>query len=117
MIVEDEEDIRLLERVMLAADPGFLIAGEAASAEEAVEVCRKEQPSLIILDHQLAGEMSGLEAAASLKAAAPGSKVLLFTNQDVGREAGENPAIDRYLPKREIGRLVEIVQEMLGSQG
>lgn len=50
-------------------------------------MCRKEQPSLIILDHQLAGEMSGLEAAASLKEARPRENVIVNSSDRPGSPA------------------------------
>lgn len=112
-IVEDDEDIRFLERTLLAVDPRIEIRGEGTSAEEALELARNDPADLIILDHQLGGEMTGLEAAPLLKKLCPQGKILLFTNQDVRREAEASPAIDVFLPKTEVGDFVETVQRML----
>lgn len=113
-IVEDEDDIRFLERAMLTADSRIEIVGEAAAAEEAIELCRLHQPGLIVLDHILQGEMTGLEAAPLLKEAAPEAKILLFTGLDVRRKARDVPEIDEYLSKTDIAKFVPTVQRMLG---
>lgn len=113
-IVEDEDDILFLERTMLTVDPRIEIVGEAKSAEEAIEICRKTQPGLIILDHMLEGELTGLEAAPLLKEAAPQAKILMFTGLDVGGKARNVPEIDEYLAKTDIARFVATVQRLLG---
>lgn len=113
-IVEDDEDIRILERTLLSMDPRIEIVGEATSAEEALELARSAPDTdLIILDHQLEGRMTGLEAAPVLKQLCPQAKILLFTNQDLRREAEASSAIDEYLPKRDIGVFLKTVQAML----
>src|SRR5687767_1311230 len=101
-IVEDDEDTRLLERTLLEVDKRIEIVGEAASAEEALELARNAPDTdLIILDHQLVGDMTGLEAAPVFKELCPHSKILLFTNQDIRREAEQSPSIDVFLPKKD----------------
>src|SRR5581483_6531299 len=106
VVVEDEEDMRFMIRVTLSRDPRLVLLGEAATAEEAIELARGLQPGAVVLDHQLDGKLTGLEAAPLIKAAAPNSKILLFTAFDLEREAQEDPSVDAYLRKDGVKHLV-----------
>jgi DNA-binding NarL/FixJ family response regulator len=114
VVVEDDFDMRLLVKVTLAADPRIDVAGEAASAREAIELARGLHPGLIILDHAIEGDMTGLEAAPLIRQSAPNAKILLFTAYDLAAEARAEPAIDGYLRKDEIHLLLPTVQRFLG---
>ena len=114
LIVEDEADMRVLIRVTLARDPRIEIVGEASTAEEAIAAAETGGPGAIVLDHSIDGAMTGLEAAPALKAAAPGSKIILFTAYDMAAEARREPAIDAFLRKDDLGHLLHTVEDMLG---
>ena len=116
VLVEDDPDYRLLIRVTIGVDPRFEMSGEAPSIETGIELAREAHPRLIILDHDLEGEMVGLSAASKLKAAAPDAKILLFTAYDLEAEARREPAIDAYLRKDEIGKLLPTAQRLLGLE-
>jgi len=118
VVVEDEPDMRMLISMMLGRDPRLELLGEAASAEEALEVLDAVvDPGLIVLDHGIEGDVMGLQAAPLLKAKAPGSKILLFTAFDMRREAEEEPAVDGYLRKDRITELLPTVLRMLDLDG
>jgi DNA-binding NarL/FixJ family response regulator len=112
-VVEDEPDMQLLIRTMLGKDPRLVLDGQAASADEALELLDTIEPGLIILDHGLHGSMTGLEAAPMLKARAPLAKILLFTAFDLHREAEREPAVDAFLRKDMIMRLLPTAQRLL----
>jgi DNA-binding NarL/FixJ family response regulator len=116
VLVEDDPDYRLLIRVTLGMDPRFEMSGEAPTVEGGIELAREAHPSLIILDHNLEGRMVGLSAAPQLKAAAPDSKILLFTSYDLAAEARQEPAVDAYLRKDEIRKLLPTAQRLLGLE-
>lgn len=44
-------------------DAGYEVVGLASSAEEALEICRRETPDLILMDIRLLGDRDGVEAA------------------------------------------------------
>ena len=106
-------DMRRLVKITLAADPRIEIAGEASSAEEAIEMARGLDPGLIILDHAIEGEMTGLDAAPLLRQHAPNAKILLFTAYDLEARARSEPAIDAYLRKDDIELLLPTAQRLL----
>jgi DNA-binding NarL/FixJ family response regulator len=114
VVVEDEVDIRLLIRMTLMADSRIELFGEASSAREAIELAKVASPGLIILDHSIEGDLMGLDAAPLLKQVAPEAKILLFTAFDLAREAAAEPAVDMYLSKAHLDRLLPTVQRMLG---
>jgi DNA-binding NarL/FixJ family response regulator len=116
VVVENDPDFRLLIRVELARDPRIEISGEAASSEEALRLLASSGPGLVILDHYLDDETRGLEAAALIKEAAPQARVLLMSSEDLAREAARQPAVDAFLRKTDIDRLLPLTQRLLGLE-
>lgn len=114
VVVEDDTDMRLLIELTLGADERLDIVGGCSTAAEAIEAARASQPDLIILDHFIEGDIMGLHAAPALKAVAPRAAILLFTSHDLEIEAKREPAIDRFLLKRNIAELMPTVHDMLG---
>ena len=114
VIVEDEPDIRLLIRMLLTQDVRLEVVGEATSAAGALELARSASPGLIVLDHSVDGPVTGLEAASSLKAAAPGVKIILFSAYDLAADARRSPDVDAYLPKDQPSKLLPLAQQLLG---
>lgn len=114
-IVEDDADSRMVVRMLLCEDPRFSVAGEVASAEEAIEMVRKKRPDLIVLDHNLEGSLTGLDVAPLLKVGAPEAKVILFTGDDEIRDkALEADSVDAYLPKSHPDELLPTACRLLG---
>jgi two-component system response regulator LytT len=114
VVVEDEPDMREVIAMTLARDARLQILGEAATAEEAVVLARTHDPGLIILDHSIEGDIMGLQAAPLLKEAAPKARILLFTAYDMAAEARREPAIDAFLRKDDLARLLPTVDALLG---
>ena len=79
MIVDDEEDMRVLLRTTIQiANRGLSVDGEAASGEEAVTIWRAEQPEIVVLDQRMPGA-SGLETAQRILAENPDQAIILFS--------------------------------------
>lgn len=113
VIVEDDPDIQSLISTIFSMDPRFSVVGLAESAEEALEVARTAEPEVIVLDHRLAGELTGVEAVPQLKEAAPQAKIILFTaHADVQARVVNQPAIDAFLLKTETGELLPLAQQL-----
>jgi len=113
VVVEDEPDMVLLIHSKLFVDPRLEIVGDATTADQAIELARTTSPGLIILDHAIEGDVMGLQAAPALKAAAPNAKILLFSAFDLKAEAAAEPAIDAFLSKSDISKLLKVVQQLL----
>ena len=114
VVVEDEPDLCMLVRASFALDPSFEVDGEASTAAAAVTLAEDLQPDLIVLDNQLGEEMTGMRAAPLLKAAAPGAVVILFSaSEELRVPAKDDPNIDAFLLKTDVGRLVALARELL----
>jgi DNA-binding NarL/FixJ family response regulator len=113
VVVEDDADIRFLISLTLRSDDRLEIMGEAATADEAVELARTEQPGLIILDHYIEGTVMGLDAVPALKEVAPASKILLFSSHDLSAEVARQPLVDGFLRKDRMDDLLPTVQQLL----
>ena len=79
LIVDDDEDMRFLLRVLIeAANEGLTIAAEASSGDEAIARWREHQPDVVVLDHRMPDRM-GLDVAAEILAEHPGQSIILFS--------------------------------------
>lgn len=116
VIVEDDADMRTMIRAILSIDRRIEICGEAANAADAVELARTLDPGLVVLDHSIEGEIMGLEAAPMIKAVAPKAKILLFSAFDMRKDAEAEPAVDEFLSKSDVRKLLPTVQRLLDLQ-
>ena len=78
MIVDDHAVVRRGVRALLAAEPGWEIVGEATTGREAVEMARRLQPDVIVMDISLP-ELNGLDAARQILKDTPRTEILMLT--------------------------------------
>jgi two-component system response regulator NreC len=81
LIVDDHAVVRSGLRLLLEADPGIEVAGEAGCGEEAVVRNRELEPDVLLMDVVMPGE-SGIEATRRVLAERPDAKVLVLSMQD-----------------------------------
>jgi DNA-binding response OmpR family regulator len=115
LLVDDEAGIRKILRLFLELE-GFVVS-EAVTANQAMQIIKKERPHLVILDIILCGQ-TGFDVCEWIKAN-PETKdtiVILFTalNQDHDFREGQRVGCDLYLTKPQNPRdIVEKVKEFL----
>lgn len=115
VVVEDDPDVQFLVEVVFSEDDRFSVAVLAASAEDALEMARTTERGIIVLDHGLAGALTGLEAAPRLKEVAPNAKIILFTaHAELRHCAADEPAIDAFLLKTDVTQLLPLAQRLTG---
>jgi len=116
VVVEDDPDVQFLIESIFSTDPRFNAADVAESAEAALEwSARTVGPGVIVLDHGLAGSLTGLDAAQRLKDLAPNAKIVLFTaHAELKARADAEPAIDAFLLKTDSTRLLPLAQRLTG---
>ena len=84
LLVDDHAIVRTGYRRLLDAEPGLLVVGEAARADEANEVLLRTEPDVALVDLSLRGS-SGFEAIRGMLARRPTLKVLVLSMHE---EAG-----------------------------
>jgi two-component system, NarL family, invasion response regulator UvrY len=84
LIVDDSAVFRHAAREVVAATPGFVAVGEAASGEEALRTMEDLDPGLVLLDVSMDG-MDGIETARRITAVYPRPTVVLISVMDSAR--------------------------------
>jgi response regulator of citrate/malate metabolism len=59
-VIEDDPDVQFLNEIIFSMDPRFTLANMAETAEEALLSARTAEPGIIVLDHGLAGPLTGM---------------------------------------------------------
>jgi DNA-binding NarL/FixJ family response regulator len=91
VIVDDDDDLRLLLRVTLT-DRGYTIVGEAGDGTDGVAVAARLQPDAILLDLSMPG-LGGLAVLPLLAEVAPATPVVVLTSDADPRTAQEVHAL------------------------
>lgn len=116
LLVEDDDGVRGVVEILLGTEPDLELVGTATSAEQALDMVGRLCPDLVLLDNQLEGPLTGLEAAPLLKRQAPSVVVLLCTALDLAAAAAAAPDVDGYLRKDHLVDLIDVVRDLLARQ-
>ena len=81
IIVEDYKLTRVGLRYALNEIENINVIAEAQNAEIGLELIKKEQPDVVLMDLGLPG-INGLEATAKVKTISPNTKVIILTSHD-----------------------------------
>ena len=120
LIVDDEEDMRLLAGAVFAGS-GFTVAAEAVDGPDALRTLEQlappPVPTIILLDNQMPG-MSGLEVAAQILADRPDQIIVLFSAfLDPGMRAeARRIGVAACVPKAEAMTLPAVVATLISER-
>lgn len=78
LVVDDEPLVREGLKVIIGAEPGLAVVGEAGDGAEAVSLARRLRPDVVCLDVRMPG-IDGIRATELLVAQDPAPKVLVVT--------------------------------------
>lgn len=78
LIVDDQAPFRAIARQVVGLTPGFAVAGEAESGEEAVVMADELGPAIVLMDINMAG-ITGIEATRQIIDAHPEMAVVLLS--------------------------------------
>jgi DNA-binding NarL/FixJ family response regulator len=115
LIADDHELIRA--GIKSQVDGNFNICGEASNGQEAVVKTMELKPDLVILDVTMP-LLNGLDAARQIRAAAPGTKILLLSMHDprVLEEHAKTVGADACLSKMSAAHeLLSVIEQLIGT--
>jgi DNA-binding NarL/FixJ family response regulator len=78
VVVDDHAVVRRGVRALLESQPGWEVAAEATTGREAVEIAKRLQPDVVVMDVSLP-ELNGLDATRQILKVSPRTEVLVLT--------------------------------------
>lgn len=118
LVVDDHEMFSEALTLLLSRQPDVNLLGAAREADEAMRMCREEQPDVVLMDIDLP-EVDGVEATRRIREEFPRTKVVVVTGL-------EDPAVVAtalaagacgYVPKtRAVEDLMDVVQRAAAGE-
>jgi two-component system response regulator NreC len=111
VLADDHVVVRTGLRLLLEAEPGIEVVGEAGDMTATIEQVERHRPDVLVLDLHMPGEAS-LPAIPGLRERSPGTRVLVLTAQRDPSFAGEALRMGAvgYVPKEAAGsQLLEAI--------
>ena len=118
VLADDHHLLRRGFRSLLSGEPGLEVVGEASTGLEAIELCRRLVPDLILMDVRMP-EMDGITATRQIKRDQPDVSVLMVTmheNPDYVLEALDAGAAGYVLKDAPAKRLINAVRRTLDGE-
>ena len=82
LLVDDQAMVRQGLRMILEAESGITVVGEAGNGQEALEIVPRARPDVVLMDVRMP-KMDGIEACVRLRAEPNGPYVLMLTTFDL----------------------------------
>jgi DNA-binding NarL/FixJ family response regulator len=111
LLVDDDEDIRFLERNLFENDGRFAVVGEARNGAEAVQLARTLLPEAVLLD-VLMPEMDGWEALPLIRRVSPETAVVVVSALGTASKFNDRAhwlGASAYIPKTDLASSPDLV--------
>jgi DNA-binding NarL/FixJ family response regulator len=114
VIADDQQLVRAGFRMILDAEPGFAVVGEAADGVAAVNLVTREEPDVVLMDVRMP-HLDGIEATRQITASGVATRVLVVTTFDVDEyvaravRAGASGFLLKDTPPDELLRAIAVV--------
>jgi two-component system response regulator NreC len=113
VLADDHAVVRSGLRLLLDQAGGLRVVSEAADAESALRTVLGHKPSVLVLDLNMPGELTSLQAIPKVAQASPGTRVVVLTMQEdpeFARHALRAGATGYVLKEAADSELVEAVR-------
>ena len=118
VIVDDQAVVRGGLRMILEADPGIEVVGEAADGEDGIRLAREANPDVVLMDIRMP-VLDGISATRRLRSEAPEMRVLILTTYAADENVEEAlvaGAAGFFAKTDEPATLVAAVRAVTGDQ-
>jgi two-component system, NarL family, response regulator NreC len=113
VLADDHAVVRKGLRLLLDAEEGLEVVAEAGTAADAMRYVRAHRPGVLVLDLNMPGELTSLDAIPDVKHAGDGTQVVVLTMQEdpeFARRALGSGAAGYVLKEAADDELVEAVR-------
>jgi two-component system, NarL family, response regulator NreC len=113
VLADDHAVVRKGLRLLLDGEDGFEVVAEAGTADDAMRYVRAHRPAVLVLDLNMPGNLSSLDAIPQVSAAGDGTRVVVLTMQEdpeFARQALGSGAAAYVLKEAADDELVEAVR-------
>ncbi|WP_345206677.1 response regulator transcription factor [Fodinibacter luteus] len=117
VVIADDHDLyRRGMRVVVELDGIAEVVGEASDGNEAVEVCSRMQPDVVLMDVRMPG-VGGIEACRRIRSVVPSARILMLTMSDDESDlfeaikAGASGYLLKDLPGEEVAGAIRRVHD------
>src|SRR5215813_14281523 len=118
LVVDDQQAVRRGQRMRLALESDFLIAGEAEDGVSALAVMRELRPDVVLMDAQMP-RMDGIVATVALRAAFPKAAVVILSlhdNEATRKQAAAAGVVAFISKQASDSALVEVLRRAVGRE-
>lgn len=118
VIVDDHDLARAGLRGVLSREEGLEVVGEAANGQEAIALCGRLRPDLVLMDVRMP-EMDGLSATQAIKQECPTTSVIIVTmyeNPDYLIQALKAGAAGYVLKGATRHEIITAVRQVIGGE-
>ena len=116
MIADDHDLYRRGMQVVVELDGTAQVVGEASNGADAVEVCQRVTPEVVLMDVRMPG-VGGIEACRLIREAVPSARILMLTMSDDESDlfeaikAGASGYLLKDLPGEEVSDAIRRVHD------
>ena len=113
-LVDDDSLVRAGLAMILGADPGIEVVGQAGDGSEAVPLVQKHRPDVLLMDVRMPG-LDGIAATTAVSALPSAPRIIMLTTFDMDEyvfralEAGASGFLLKDTPPQDLIRAVHVV--------